>query len=215
MKQSLSYGRIKLGYCEDTLRPTPLLFFTPIRYQGKPRVPNLTDRDCIIIMKLKADNTVSFRDAYIEAVCRDSREANELGEGRALLRWLRKHRLEIRWKDHDFKMHSFFENGPAFDEDDEFSIDHCFSIPPVTVMGRTIKLYIEDEAMLSLLALDYGEEEDFLSLVKRYIARRIQWEHWRAPAPTFLDWVKVEGKRPVFSPGQLGFNPFTVSHAEG
>lgn len=205
MKQSLSYGRIKLGYEEDSLRPSPLIFFTPIRYQNKPRVPNLTDRDFILIMKLEGENFVSFREAYIEAVCRDSRDAHELGEGRALLRWLRKHRLEIKWKDYDFKMHSYFENGPSFDEGDELAKDHCFSILPVTVMGRTIKLYIEDEAMLSLLSLDYGEEENFISLVKKYIARRIQWEHWRAPAPTFLDWVKAHGKRPVFSPGQLGF----------
>lgn len=206
MKQSLSYGRIKLGYEDESPRPSPLVFFTPIRYQGKPRVPKLSDRDFIIVMKMKGDGEVSFRDAYIESVCKDSREAHELGEGRALLRWLRKHRLEISWNDRDFKMHSYFENGPAFDEGDEFSKDHCFSIKPVTVMGRTIKLYIEDEAMLSLLALDYGEEENFLSLVKRYISRRIQWEHWRAPAPTFLDWIKVEGKRPVFSPGQLGLH---------
>jgi hypothetical protein len=205
MKQGLSYGRIKLSYEEDSLRPVPLLHFSPIRYQGKPRVPRISDRDCLIIMKQKGENTVSFRDAYIEAVCRDSREASELGEGRAILRWLKKHRLEILWKDHDFKIHSFFEDGPSFEKSDELAHDHSFSILPVTVMGRTIKLYIEDDAMISLLSLNYGEEENFLSLVRRYIARRIQWEHWRAPAPTFIDWVKVEGKRPVFEKGHLGF----------
>ena len=113
----------------------------------------------------------------------------------------------ILWKDGDFKTHFLFEDGPGFDAMDELSRDHSFSILPVTVMGRVIKLYVEDEAMLALLSLDYGEEENFLSLVRRYIARRIQWEHWRAPAPTFHDWVKVEGKKPVFRSGQLGFHP--------
>ena len=211
MKQSLSYGRIKLGYLEDTLRPTPLMHFSSIRYQGKPRVPAITDRDSLTIMKLKGQKKIPFREAYIESVCRDSRDAHELGEGRALIRWLRKHKAMILWKDGDFKMHSYFEDGPGFDNDDEYS----FSILPVTVMGRTIKLYIQDEAMLSLLSLEYGEEESFISLVRRYIARRIQWEHWRAPAPTFIDWVKNEGKRPVFEKGQLGFRPCIESHVEG
>lgn len=207
MKQSLSYGRIKLGYIEDSLRPTPLINFATVRYQGKPRVPTITDRDSLIILKLRGQKKISFREAYVEAVCRDSRDAHELGEGRALIRWLRKNNKMILWKDGDFKMHSYFENGPAFDANDELARDHSFSILPVTVMGRTIKLYIQDEAMLSLLSLQYGEEESFLSLVRRYIARRIQWEHWRAPAPPFIDWVKIEGKRPVFEKGQLGFRP--------
>ncbi len=207
MKPSLSYGRISWGYEDDALRPTPLLFFTQIRFQGRPRVPKISDRDSLLIMKMKGEKKISFREAYVEAVCKDSREANELGEGRALIRWLRKNRLMILWKDGDFRMHSFFEEGPEFDPEDELSRDHSFSILPVTVMGRTIKLYVEDEAMLSLFSLEYGEEENFLSLVRRYIARRIQWEHWRAPAPTFVDWVKVEGKKPVFSLGQLGFHP--------
>lgn len=214
MKQSLSYGRIKLGYIEDSLRPTPLINFATVRYQGKPRVPAITDRDTLTIMKLRGEKKVSFREAYIESVCRDSRDAHELGEGRALIRWLRKNRKMILWKDGDFKMHSFFENGPGFDANDELASDHSFSILPVTVMGRTIKLYIQDEAMLSLLSLEYGEEESFISLVRRYIARRIQWEHWRAPAPTFIDWVKIEGKRPVFEKGQLGFRPCLDRHCE-
>lgn len=215
MKKGLSYGRISWGYEDDSHRPSPLLFFTPIRYQGRPRVPNISDRDCLSMLKLKGEKRISFREAYVEAVCRDSREANELGEGRALIRWLRRNKFMILWKDGDFKLHSFFDEGPDFDPEDELSHDHSFSILPVTVMGRTIKLYIEDEAMLSLLSIEYGEEESFLSLVRRYIARRIQWEHWRAPAPTFLDWVRVEGKKPVFSKGQVGFKPFLASQEVG
>lgn len=210
MKPSLSYGRISWGYEEDSLRPTPLILFSSIRYQGKPRVPAITDRDSLTLLKMRGAKKISFREAYIESVCRDSREAHEIGEGRALIRWLRKNRAMILWKDGDFKMHSYFEDGPGFDSDDELARDHSFSILPVTVMGRKIKLYIEDEAMLSLLSLEYGEEESFISLVRRYIARRIQWEHWRAPAPTFIDWVKNEGKRPVFEKGQLGFRPSLI-----
>ncbi len=211
MKPSLSYGRISWGYEDSALRPTPLLFFTPIRFQGRPRIPKISDRDCLLMMKLRGERKISFREAYVEAVCRDSRESNELGEGRALIRWLKKNKFMILWKDGDFKTHSFFEDGPGFEPGDE----HSFSILPVTVMGRNIKLYIEDEAMLSLLSIEYGEEEEFLSLVRRYIARRIQWEHWHAPAPTFLDWVKVEGKRPVFKGGQVGFKPCFASQEAG
>ncbi len=215
MKPSLSYGRISWGYEEDSLRPTPLISFSSIRYQGKIRVPVISDRDSLTLIKMKGEREVSFREAYIESVCRDSREAHELGEGRALIRWLRKNKSMILWKDGDFKMHSYFEEGPGFDPDDELARDHAFSILPVTVMGRTIKLYIEDEAMLSLLSLEFGEEENFISLVRRYIARRIQWEHWRAPAPTFIDWVKNEGKRPVFGKGQVGFRPCMANQLEG
>lgn len=210
MKPTLSYGRVKFGYEEDQLRPIPVFFFNPIRYQGRPRVPRISDRDTISIMKLKGEREISFRDAFTQAVCRDSREADEVGEGRAILRWLKKRRLFIVWRTSDFKLHSYFEDGPELSAEDELSKDHSFSIQPVKVMGRTIKLYIEDEAMMTLLTLEYGEEEDFLSLVKRYISRRIQWEHWRAPAPTFLDWVKCEGKRPVFGKGQVGFRAPTV-----
>lgn len=207
MKPSLSYGRISWGYEEDFLRPLPVFNFNFVRFLGRKRYPQISDRDGLQLLKHRGEKKISFRDAYVEAVCRDDRIASEIGEGKAILRWLRQKNLAIVWKDGDFKLHSFFEDGPEFHPEDEFSRDHSFSILPVTVMGRTVKLYIEDEAMLSLLSLEYGEEEDFVSLVRRYIARRIQWEHWRAPAPTFLDWVKCEGKRPVFQRGQLGFRP--------
>ncbi len=215
MKQSLSYGRIRLGYEEEPLRYSPLFSFSPIRYQGRTLVPKISDRDTLSILKLRGDKKIGFREAYVSAVCRDSRDANELGEGRALLRWLRKNKAMILWKDGDFKLRSLFESGPDFDVSDELARDHSFSIHPVTVMGRVIKLYVEDEAMLALLSLDFCEEEDFISLVGRYIARRIQWEHWRTPAPTFLDWVRVEGKKPVFSKGQVAFRPAFASQDDG
>lgn len=215
MRPSLSYGRVTWGFEEDQHRPVPVFTFTPVRYQGRPRYPRISDRDGLTLLKLSGKRKISFRDAYIQAICRDPREASEIGEGRSLIRWLKKRDYVIVWKKNDFTLHSFLEGGPGFDPADELSKDHCFSILPVTVLGRLIKLYIEDDAVLALLSLDYGEEEDFLSLVRRYIARRIQWEHWRAPAPTFLDWVRVQGKRPVFRAGQLGFKACLASQEDG
>jgi hypothetical protein len=57
------------------------------------------------------------------------------------------------------------------------------------------------------MSLPFGEDHDFLELVKAYVAMRFVWEKWNAPAPTFLDWVKAQAKRPVFMQGQIGFNP--------
>jgi hypothetical protein len=81
-----------------------------------------------------------------------------------------------------------------------------FAIKPVEVAGRKIKLYLQDEAVLNLLNLPYGEDLDFIELVQEYVRLRFQWEAWRAPAPPFLDWVKAQAKRPVFQRGQLGFS---------
>lgn len=210
MKQSLSYGRITLGYEDDDVRPLPLVLFSSVRYLGKVYLPKISDRDALMILKIRGEKKISFADAYVEAICRDNRQAHELGEGRALIRWLRTRKMMIEWRQNDYKIHSmlFCEEAPKFAPDDELAADHLFSISPVKVLGRNIKLYVEDEAMLSLIHLQFGEEEDFLSLVRRYVARRIQWELWRAPAPTFADWVRNEGKRPVFKKGQLGFNAY-------
>lgn len=210
MKPGLSYGRITLGYEDDDDRPLPLVTFSHVRYRGKTYLPKITDREALLILKIRGEKKISFADAYVEAICRDNREANEVGEGKALIRWLKARKMMIEWKKNELRLHSMFtdESAPGFSPEDELSRDHIFSISPVTVLGRCIKLYVEDEAMLSLIQLQYGEEEDFLSLVRRYVARRIQWELWRAPAPTFHDWVKNEGKRPVFKKGQLGFNAY-------
>ena len=81
------------------------------------------------------------------------------------------------------------------------------AVKAVKVKGRNVKLYVRDEDMVSLLNMPYGQEEDFLELVMRYVAQRFDWEAWRAPAPPFLDWVVSHGKRPVFLSGQLGFHP--------
>ncbi len=210
MKPGLSYGRITLGFEDDYDRPLPLFSFSPLRFQGKVIQPKISDREALLILKIRGEKKISFKEAYIEAVCRDNRFANEFGEGKALIRWLKARKFMIAWRKNEFILHSLFldEAAPGFSPDDELAHDHLFSISPVSVLGRHIKLYVEDEDMLSLIQLQYGEEEDFLSLVRRYVARRIQWELWRAPAPTFKDWVRNEGKRPVFKKGQLGFNAY-------
>ncbi len=216
MKQGLSYGRITLSYEDDYLRTLPLFTFSPFRHNGRKILPQISDRDALLILKIRGEKKISFADAYVEAICRGTCH-DEIGEGRALIRWLKKRKLMIEWKKSDFKVRPFFDGADDLfsDSEDAFDREHSFSISPVKVLGRTIKLYVEDEAMITLLQISYGEEEDFLSLIRRYVARRIQWELWRAPAPTFLDWVKVEGKRPVFQKGQLGFRPCLPSHEEG
>jgi hypothetical protein len=213
MKPGLSYGRITLGYEEDDqVRPLPLVTFSGVRFRGKVFQPKISDRDALLILKLRGQKDISFTDAYIEAICLNASGKDEISEGKALLRWLKERQLRIKWKKRDLKLHPLFldEKAPNFTPDDELAKDHLFSISPVKVLGRCIKLYVEDEAMLSLINLQFGEEEDFLSLVRRYVARRIQWEIWRAPAPPFADWVRNEGKKPVFRKGQLGFVPMCI-----
>ena len=107
----------------------------------------------------------------------------------------------------DFNPHPYFtqKNLPSHHKDDEMAHGLSFAIKPVSLGKRMIKLYVRDEDMLSLLSMPYGTEEDFLELVMQYVSQRFEWEKWRAPAPTFLNWVISHGKRPIFNQGQLGF----------
>lgn len=132
----------------------------------------------------------------------------EIGESRSFLKWIQKKNYSIVWKKGDFSIHPYFtaHDSPKHDPKDELAAEHIFAIKPVEVSNRKIKLYIQDDDVISLIHLPYGEEEDFLELVKQYVNLRFHWEKWRAPAPTFLDWVKAQGKRPVFSRGQIGMN---------
>lgn len=209
MTNAKIHGGISFINQEELTRPNPIVTFSPVYALGKKWQPNFGDRHALLLLKRKMPKQVSFPRAYNGWRHSGAKEERELGEGRAFLRWLQKHELSIEWKERDFTPHPYFSHPacPKHDPDDEMAQNLSFAIRPVRVEGRTIKLYVEDTDMLSLLSMPYGNEEDFLELVMRYVAQRFQWESWRAPAPHFLDWVTSQGKRPLFSPGQLGFRP--------
>lgn len=190
-------------------RPNPILTFIPVSFEGEHWQPKFGDRNALLLLKRNMPKKVSFTRAYSGWRAGGSKDERELGEGRAFFRWLQRHDLSIDWKATDFTPHPFFafRGAPKHSPDDEMAHGLSFAIQPVQVAGRKVKLYVQDDDMLSLLNLPYGDEEDFLELVMRYVTQRFQWEQWRAPAPNFLDWLKGQGKRPLFVPGQLGFTP--------
>lgn len=187
-------------------RPNPLMTFSSIWFEGRYYYPRFGDRNSLLLLRYNMPKKVSFSRAYSGWRAGGSREERELGEGRAFFRWLQRHQISIQWKKTDFELNPYFsqENSPRHDPGDEMAQGLSFAIRPVRVSGRHVKLYVQDDDMLALLNLGYGEEEDFLELVMKYVTHRFQWEQWRAPAPHFLDWVKSQGKRPVFGPCQLG-----------
>lgn len=212
MKQTLNYGKISWAYNDFDpgvhCRPSPFLTFVPIRINGKLRSPKFSDKISLQLLKHKSEKKLLFIDAYKQWVAEGSWIDRDLGEGRAFLRWLQKNKLSIEWKISDMKLHSYFsgEDAPKHDPDDELAFDLSFAVKPVEVDGRKVKLYLQDEAVLSLINMPYGEDQDFLELVSEYVRLRFQLEEWKAPAPPFLDWVKSQAKRPVFLGGQLGLS---------
>lgn len=213
MKQATLHGRTSWATEEFSSlvlqRPTPILTFSPVFFDGRLWHPQFGDRNALLILRRNMPKKVSFARAYSGWRAGGSREERELGEGRAFLRWLQRHQLSIAWKHTDFEPHPYFacKDSPIHDPNDEMAQGLSFAIRPVSVQGRNVKLYVQDDDMLALLNLPYGDEMDFLELVMCYVTQRFQWESWRAPAPGFLDWAKGQGKRPVFMPGQLGFSP--------
>ena len=209
---TLRYGRIRWSH-EDfdprvACRPNPIVTFNPIRVQGHLWHPRFSDKHALILLRKKGPKQIYFPMAYSSWRNSGAIEEKELGEGRAFLRWLQKYDLSIAWRMQDFKPHPYFcqEDSPKHDPQDEMAQGLSFAIRPVHVSGRHVKLYLQDESMLNLLSLPYGNEEDFLELVMKYVSQRFLWESWRAPAPQFIDWVVSQGKRPIFNQGQLGFN---------
>jgi hypothetical protein len=160
----------------------------------------------LLLLRRMMQKRVSFPRAYAGFRASGSREENELGEGRAFFRWLQKHDLGIEWSEKDVTPHPLFGDAraPRHDPRDEMARGLSFAIRPVEVQGRKIKLYVNDADMLGLFRMSYGEEVDFMELVSRYVQHRFKWESWRAPAPTFFDWVTSHGKKPQFRPGQIG-----------
>lgn len=188
-------------------RPNPIVTFSPLYIFDKKWSPAFGDRHALLLLRRVMPKKVSFQRAYTGWRLSGAREEAELGEGRAFFRWLQKHELSVDWKERDFSPHPYFchPDAPVHDPDDEMARGLSFAIRPVDIEGRKIKLYVRDNDMLSLLQMPYGKEENFLELVMRYVASRFEWESWRAPAPTFLDWMVSHGKRPIFEVGQLGF----------
>ena len=190
-------------------RPTPIVKFSRVQWEGNWYFPDFGDRHALLILRRQMSKKVSFVRAYRGWLESGTKELMEFGEGRAFLRWLMKHELAIDWKKRDFNPHPYFSDPscPRHDPRDEMAKGLSFAIKPVEVGDRKVKLYVRDDDMLNLLSMPYGNEEDFLELVMRYVAQRFEWDKWEAPAPPFLDWVKTQGMRPVFGPGEVGFNP--------
>jgi hypothetical protein len=212
MKQTLRYGKLTWAYDDFDpgvpCRPSPLITFSPVRINGKLKHPSFTDKTALALLKHKTETKLLFRNAYIEWMKVGSWMDRDLGEGRSFLRWLQNNHSSIEWKPHDFRFHSYFlqKGSPVHDMHDEMARGLSFAIRPVEVKNRRIKLYLQDEAVLNLISMPFGEDQDFLELVQEYVKLRFQWEEWRAPAPPFIDWVKAHAKRPVFRTGQLGLN---------
>ena len=205
MNKPLIHG----GITDALERPNPIVTFAQVWAEGRMWEPQFGDRHALLLLRRNMPDKVSFIRAYRGYRASGAKEERELGEGRAFLRWLQRHEISIEWKERDFRPHPFFchSDAPRHDPTDEMAVDLSFAIRPVEVGGRKVKLYVGDNDMLNLLSMPYGNEADFLELVMRYVAQRFEWEGWRAPAPPFLDWVKSQGMKPRFVPGQLGFNP--------
>lgn len=190
-------------------RPNALVQFKSVYFEGNLYHPSFGDRTTLLILNRKMPKSVSFIRAYSGWRAGGAKDLQELGEGRAFFRWLQRHELGIQWKKDDFTIHPLFtgENIPRHDPNDDFARGLSFALRPVRVQERAVKLYIEDQDVLSLLRLQTGEERDFLSLVEDYVEMRFGREMEMGPAPGFLEWVKSMGKRPLFHQGQMGFSP--------
>ncbi len=190
-------------------RPNPLIQFKPVYFEGNLYHPNFDDRTSLLIFGRRMPKKVSFIRAYSGWRAGGARDLNDLGEGRAFLRWLQRHELSVEWKKDDFLIHPLFSGklAPNHDPQDEFAKGLSFALRPVQVQKRKVKLYLQDQDVLSLLRIKTGEEKDFLSLVEDYVEMRFDWDTTRSPAPGFLEWVRNKGKRPIFYPGQMGCRP--------
>ncbi len=210
MKHALNYGRISWSYDDFDPKvpcvPTPLVKFSPFTFNSKLKTLRLTDRQSLDLLKHKTEIKLPIKEAYRVWLKEISFQDLELGEGRSFLKWLKQKNLSIDWKTQDYSLHQYFTTGPSIvhEPHDDFAKGHSFSISPIKVNNRLIKLYLEDESILNLLSLPFGEEENFFKLIESYILLRFQLMKWNAPAPLFIDWLRANGKRPIFHFGQMG-----------
>ena len=213
MSKALNYGKIRWSFEEEfdphlPCRPSPFLTFQPVRINGKFITPKLSDKHGLSLLKMKGGERISFIEAYKDWYLHHQWHDRDLSEGRAFLRYLKTHHKSVRLAQADFTLHPYFtqSSAPKHDPHDELAKEHAFVISPVEVNKRKVKLYVSDEDMLNLISLPFGTDVDFLRLVKSYITLRHEWEKWKAPSPSFLEWVKSQVVRPVFSKGQLGID---------
>ncbi len=216
MSKALRYGKLIWSYDDEIdlkthTRPYPIFTFQSLKINGVTRQPSFTDKTSLGLIKYQTTDRVSFKDAYTDWYRQRPSHDHDLSEGRSFLRWLQRHQKSIKWTPKDFKAHDYFlaKNAPHHDPNDEMAKGLSFSVSPVVVESRKVKLYLQDESVLNLISLPFGEDEDFLLLVQKYVKARFQWEEWKAPAPPFLDWVKAQAKRPLFKSGQLGLSLVT------
>lgn len=212
MSCMLRYGKTTWTY-EDfdpalPCRPTPCFETSPVWHAGKAHQPNLGDRTFLLLLKRKMPQEVSFDRAYRGWLESGMKERQELGEGRAFFRWLQRHSLSIQWRKKDFHLHPYFNqaSSPRHDPQDTMATGMSFALAPAEVGTRKVKLYLQDEDVLRLMHMPFGQEVDLMDLVTRYIQQRFQWQEWGAPAPLFVDWVAAQGLRALVKQGQLGFS---------
>lgn len=200
----LTYGKVSWSFEEDFNPSTPCCPFPVIKinkyFKG-------FHRTALNLFKLKCSEKILLDEAYL--AWSSSFLSVQAGQDDAInfLHWLKKRNLSIQWRSKDFTIHPYFyySKCPSYEKGNNFEQDSSFSIKPVQVDGRNIKLCLEDDSIMSLLNISYGDEIDFLELVKDYIQMRFHREKWGTPSPTFLDWVKILGKKPLFKVGQLSF----------
>ena len=213
MGQTLRYGKARLSY-EDTsllITPTPVVSFKEVYAEGRYWAPRISDKAALQLLKRKMDKQVSYLRAYRGFRASGAKEERELGEGRAFLRWLMRHELSVAWESEDLNLHPYFsqKDAPKHDPSDEMSRDMSFAIAPVSVNGKKVKLYLADDDVLRLFHMQQGQQEDFLKLVSRYVEQRHQWMAKQLPALPFVEWLALQGHRPGFNRGQIGFQlPF-------
>lgn len=159
-----------------------------------------SDKHALVLLKRKLPKVMSFSEAYRSWWKSGRRDIEELGEGLSFLKWLKANGLSVAFRRSDFHLHPYFQ--PSGTKDSE----QMFTITPVTVLGRKVKLFVEDEDMIQILHFPYGRDVDFLVAVRKYVAMRFQWELWRAPAPKFVDWLRNSGLRPIYFRDQVGIN---------
>jgi hypothetical protein len=210
MRKNLIYGKISWSFDEETpvrCLPVPLMRLRAFKINGKTICPDFSDKVFFTLLNFKTFKRLPLEELYTRWNDDKSPEDFELGEGRALLRWMSMNNVSIQWKRSDIIFHSFFKEDRKINEiKDEWSIEHAFSIPPVKVKGRHVKLYLKDEDVIQLMHLPGGQEEDFLELVTAYIRYRIDKERYSELAHSFLEWVKFMNKRPLFTKGQLSWD---------